>query len=363
MTAQRFDYGRRLDDFVPGAIHRHPFELTLDEVIAGPYMASFIDATPAWSSDRWAPVFGLQRRPIAPHLLLNIGLSTSVHDVSQQAIAHLAYVRVEFPKPLPVGGTVRGATRILEARPSSKGDKGVVSVQTVLTDESGDRVLDFERKALVRAGNLVDRPAVADNAGEEALGRLPEGLIDRLSAMRPSDELFIPPLFGAFGDLQVGQVFCHANGRTVAESEHMQLSAVCRNSHPLHWDSVYSAANSFTGERVVYGGLVLAWTLTQTTLDLGGHVLWESGWSDGAHPAPVLAGDTIFAATKILSKRSVGPAVGEVEMRVVGVKNRRPEAIVASGADLFEAERNKPTDARIADKVVEITRRVLVLKR
>lgn len=364
MKWQRFDYGRRLDDFAAGGCAVHPFELTVDEVIVGPYSASFIDASPLPSSDAWGRALGLDRRPVAPHLLLNLGLSTSVHDVSQQAIAHLAYVSVDFPKPLPLGGTVRGATRFISAKPASKGDKGVVHVQTVLVDESGERVLDFERKALVRGGTLPERPATGSAADESALGVLPTTpFAVAATAWNPPADLFRPALFGAFEDFEPGAIFCHANGRTVGESEHMQLSAVCRNSHPLHWDAAYAKEHSFTGERVVYGGLVLAWTLTQASIDLGGHTVWESRWSDGAHPAPVLAGDTIFSATQIIAVRDTGPHTGEVEMRVVGVKNTRPEALLSAGADLFAAERSKPREERISDKVVEITRKAIVLKR
>lgn len=364
---QRFDYGRKLGDFAPGEVYIHPFEITVDEVIAGPYGASFIDAQPLTSSDRAARSLGLSKRPVSPHLLLNLGLSTSVHDVSQQAIAHLAYVDVRFPKPLPVGGTVRGASRVISAKASSKGDKGVVHVQTVLVDESNERVLDFERKALIRAGTLPDRPVIPSFSGIDAaaaMGHTPgQTFGDRLSALpRPSD-LFAPQLFGAFEDFEVGMRLCHANGRTVAETEHMQLSAVCRNSHPLHWDRVYSADNSFTKERVVYGGLVLAWTVTQASLDVGGHVVWDQQWFDGAHPAPVMAGDTIFAATEVRGMREVNDWCGEVELRMVGIKNERPERLLAEGRALFTAERGKDRADRITNKVVEITRRVLVRRR
>ncbi len=372
---RRLDYGRQLEDFEVGAGYQHPFEVTVDAAIVGPYMASFIDATPLWSSDRVARHHGLARRPVPPHLLLNLGLSFSVHDTSQQAIAHLAYVRVAFPKALPIGGTVRGATRVLEVKPSGDGKRGVVTVHTVLVDEDGDRVLDLVRRALIRGGQLQARPAlpvvpVASADADTLLGRLPVSTFaDAVVATGP-DRSFVPPLFGHFEDLRPGLTLVHANGRTVSESEHMQLSAICRNSHPLHWDAIYSQASSFTGERVVYGGLVLAWTLTQASVDVGGHVLWEAEWSDGAHPAPVQAGDTLFACSRVLAARALSDSVGEVILRHVGVKNVRPEALLAAGADLFTAEREKPTqvaegelDRRVPEKVVEITRRVLVRRR
>ena len=368
-TVHAFDYGRLLDDFRPDAVYLHPFEVTVDAALVGPYMASFLDATPMWSSDRLARAARQPARPVPPHLLLNLGLSFSVHDVSQQAIAHLAYVRVAFPKPLPLGGTVRGATQMMAARASADGDKGVVTVHTVLVDEHGERVLDFERKALVRAGTLRDRPPLrSEVAGSDLarqwLGRLPTApFVDHLAHLELGPSAFSPPLFGTYEDLEPGLVLAHAAGRTVGESEHMQLATLCRNTHPLHWDDVYCQTHSFKRARVVYGGLVLAWTLAQASLDVGGHILWEAGWSDGAHPAPVLAGDTIFAATQVLARHPPGRHAGVVTLRHVGLKNLRPRDALAHGLDLFTPERAKPDSARVAEKVFEITRDVLVRRR
>ena len=318
------------------------------------------------SSAPFARALGLSRRPVPAHLLLNLGLSFSVHDISQQAIAHLAYVKVAFPKPLPQGGTVRAASRVIDAVATSAGDKGVVHVQTVLVDEHGHRVLDFERKALIKGGSLTSRPAVpgaVSDKGAACMGALPDRAFSEAVRQFATAPRFQPALWGAFEDFVPGATLVHANGRTVGESEHMQLAAICRNSHPLHWDAVYSRDNSFKGVRVVYGGLVLAWTLTQASLDIGGHLLWEVDWRDGAHPAPVLAGDTLFAATRVLAVRAHGANCGEVDLRMVGIKNHRPEALLAAGADLFTAERDKAKADRIPEKVVELTRTILVSRR
>ena len=196
------------------------------------------------------------------------------------------------------------------------------------------------------------------------MGRLPAvTFTSRLAEWSPPAGMFCPPLWGRFEDFEPGTSLVHANGRTVGDTEHMRVSAVCRNSHPLHWDKVYSETNSFAKERVVYGGLVLAWTLTQSSLDVGGHVVWEQRWQDGAHPAPILAGDTVFAASRVVSTREISAHVGEVTLRVVGVKNARPEALIADGHDLFAPERGKDRGDRIANKVVEITRTILVRRR
>jgi hypothetical protein len=65
----------------------------------------------------------------------------------------------------------------------------------------------------------------------------------------------------------------------------------------------------------------------------------------------------------VLACRAVSEHVGEVTLRHVGVKNVRPQALLDAGAALFEAERTKPAEARVAEKVVELTRQVLVRRR
>lgn len=173
---------------------------------------------------------------------------------------------------------------------------------------------------------------------------------------------------GGFGgctweDFEVGDVIAHEVGRTVGESEHMQLTTLVRNSHPLHFDEVYArGGGSFAGTRVVYGGLVLAWVLSLASRDTTGRALWATGMDEGAHPRGVVAGDTLYAASKVLEKQEHGPEAGEITFRVVGVKNTPARALLETGEDLFTPEHGK-TSGKVDAKVVEITRRVLVHRR
>ena len=55
--------------------------------------------------------------------------------------------------------------------------------------------------------------------------------------------------------------------------------------------------------------------------------------------------------------------MGLVRFRLVGTKNLRPEALLAEGRDLFAEELEKGADQKVAAKVVEITRTLLVARR
>ncbi|MEM9194578.1 MAG: MaoC family dehydratase [Myxococcota bacterium] len=361
MTISSPSYGRRLDDFEEGAVYPHPWEVTLDWGLLALTRASFLDAAPVYASAAFARELGFREHPVPPVLLLNLGLSFSVHDISEQAIAHLAYLDVYFPNPCYVGDTVRATSKVLGKKPSSAGDKGVVHVRTVVENQDGVVVCSFERKALIRAGAVFGRPkAFLEAAQPDPLGRRHPVNLDQLSVRPGRSGAFA----GFFEDFEPGKVYAHQNGKTIGESEHMQLTLLYRNSHPIHFDEEYCrAGNSFKGTRVVYGGLVFATIASLASRDVAGNSLWDMGFDAGAHPGGVVAGDTLFAASQVLDRTVVDDACGDVTFRLVGTRNVPTQKLLSRGVDLFTAERDKSREERTTEKVFEITRTLRVLRR
>ena len=142
----------------------------------------------------------------------------------------------------------------------------------------------------------------------------------------------------------------------------MALATLTSNSHPLHLDEHQCRTDSFARTRVVYGGLVLSWVLALTSRDTAGNAVWDLGLDDGAHPSGVLAGDTLYAATRVVAKEPRGAHAGSVTLRVVGLKNTPAGPLLEKGADLFTPELGK-TSGKVAEKAVEITRTLLVRRR
>ena len=83
------------------------------------------------------------------------------------------------------------------------------------------------------------------------------------------------------------------------------------------------------------------------------------GFDNGAHPSGVVAGDTLFAASKVLAVKPHDSHTTQLTFRLVGVKNVRPSSLLDAGADLFTAELAKKT-GKVPEKVFEIDRTVLV---
>jgi 2-methylfumaryl-CoA hydratase len=243
---------------------------------------------------------------------------------------------------------------------SGTGDKGTVHVRTTVWNQDRVPVCVFERKALIPAGKVAGSPLVPAKGYNvpAALTRYPEMLDDPKFGATAAENSF----GGYLEDFKPGDAIVHDTGRTVGASEHMQLTTLFRNTHPLHFDAKYCETRSFAKDRVVYGGLVLGFTHAIAARDTGGQVVWGCGFGNGAHPAPVLAGDTIRAAQKVLKVESVGERYGMVTFRLVGVKNADPAELLDAGADLFTAERDKK-DGKVKEKVVEIDRTVLIRKR
>ena len=131
-------YGRLLDDFRVGDVYHHPWEVTIDDGMLAMFAASFLDPNPLYSSRRFARDLGFRDRVVHPLVLLNLALSFTVHDISEQAIAHLAYIDLKFPNAAYSGDTLSVYSEILGVRVSeSKPDRGIVHLRTTGVNQDG----------------------------------------------------------------------------------------------------------------------------------------------------------------------------------------------------------------------------------
>lgn len=125
-----------------------------------------------------------------------------------------------------------------------------------------------------------------------------------------------------FEDFDVGDIYEHWPGRTVTQTDNAWQSMINGNRHPLHIDENYAKQTEF-GQIVVsslvtihiIGGLSLSSTSARGIANLG--------WKNIKLSAPVFVGDTIYAETKILSKRlsKSRPTDGIVTVKTKGIKH------------------------------------------
>ena len=145
----------------------------------------------------------------------------------------------------------------------------------------------------------------------------------------------------------------------------MALTYLVGNSHPLHFDRIFSSGltGKMSGEPIVYGGLVFAWLEGLASRDVSENALWELGFTEGYHTAPAVAGDTVHALSRVLACEPADPGFGVIALQLIGVKNcTGAAALERHGAGLFIKEgAKKGTDVpRIPEKVFEIERELLI---
>jgi len=111
----------------------------------------------------------------------------------------------------------------------------------------------------------------------------------------------VPGLY--YEEFSVGQRFEHLVRRTVTETDNLLFCALTLNPAAIHLDAEYAKGTPF-GERIVNSvftlGLLTGLSVYDTTF---GTTLGNLGWEEVRFPRPVLIGDTLRAATAVVSKR------------------------------------------------------------
>lgn len=360
-------YGRYLDELDPGQVFEHPRGFTFDRGNMLDFARTYMQANPLYLNLQYAQAHGFRDLPASPQMVFNVTLSLGVQNDSEKAIANLGYYQVQFLRPVYPGDTLRAFTKVLERKDRGPDKPGIARIRTVSVNQDNEVVLQYERKIFVawRGDRLPTTPAaeasVAFPGEDNPTVHLPQ-----------SDGHYGTGLTGPntyFEDFAPGDIIVHANGRTITE-EHMALTYLVGNSHPLHFDRVYSRGLSgkMSGEPIVYGGLVFAWLDGLASRDVSEHALWELGFTEGYHTQPASAGDTVGALTRILAVEDAPGASGYgiVTMQLIGVKNISAAAALEEyGADLFIKEDTKRElgKDKIPAKIFEIERRLLIRRR
>jgi len=362
---RRPQYGRYLEEFVDGEVFVHPRGITVNASFIHDFSATFLEANPLYLNEAYARAHGFRSITASPLMVLNIALSLGVQNDSEKAIAHLGYYNVKFLRPVYPGDTLRSLTKVISRK--ERGDEpGIVHVRTIGVNQHEQLVVQYDRKIMIPKSGDKRTPALRTGPVEFPEQNEPVIEIPLIKNNYPTH------LTGSktyFEDFTEGEVVIHANGRTITD-EHYAWTYRLGNTHPLHFDRLYTTSLSgpLRGEPVVYGGLVFAWLTGLASRDTTENALWDFGYHEGYHTQPVVAGDTVYAISRVLAKED-GPSelrAGVVHLHLIGVKNiRGEEAIEKFGADLFikENDKKKMGKEKIPQKIFEIERSVLIKRR
>lgn len=367
-------YGRYLEEYVPGQLFVHPRGFSFTQSNIDAFSRTYMQCNPLYLDLEYARAHGFSQLPASPQMVFNVVLSLGVQNDSEKVIANLGYYNAQFLTPVFPGDTVRAMTMVVDRKERGADKPGIVTIRTLGVNQRDEVVLQYERKLMVayRGDRLPTIPL--SNAAlpafpwqTEARVKLPEGLATALRHVPKS----VTGWNTYAEDFKPGDIIVHNNGRTISD-EHFALTYQVGNTHPLHYDKLYSSAQSgpMSGNPIVYGGLVYAWLEGLASRDLSENSLWEIGFTEGYHTQPAFAGDTVFALSRILA---VSDAPGDlkdlasvVSVQFIGVKNiSSAKALEQYGADLFIKENDKKDlgKEKIKEKIFEIERQLLIKKR
>jgi acyl dehydratase len=151
MTVHERPFGRYFEDFEIGDVYRHWPGKTITEADDHLFCMITMNHHPL-HTDSWYAEQATQfhKNVVVGNLVYSLVLGMSVPDVSGLAIANLEVETLQHKMPTFHGDTIYAETRVLtKVESKSKGDRGVVAVETRGYNQRGEEVCYFRRKVLV----------------------------------------------------------------------------------------------------------------------------------------------------------------------------------------------------------------------
>jgi itaconyl-CoA hydratase len=129
-------------------------------------------------------------------------------------------------------------------------------------------------------------------------------------------------------DFQPGDIFEHRPGRTVLETDNVWFTLLTMNTQQVHFDTAYAAQTEWK-KLLVDSTFTLALVTGMSVRTVSAKVVANLGWDKVRATHPVFAGDTLYAESKILSKRESKsrPTQGLVTVETRGLNQDGVEVI------------------------------------
>ncbi len=131
-----------------------------------------------------------------------------------------------------------------------------------------------------------------------------------------------------YEDFVVGEVIQHSLSKTIFESDNNLFSLLTMNYHPVHTNVDYAGKNQH-GQILVVGTLVFSLVVGMTVPDVSGKAIANLGYENVKHLAPTFIGDTLYARTRVISKRESNskPDRGIVYVETIGYNQKGEDVI------------------------------------
>ncbi|QHD85068.1 MaoC family dehydratase [Gordonia sp. JH63] len=137
-----------------------------------------------------------------------------------------------------------------------------------------------------------------------------------------------------FEEFEEGTIYEHRPGRTVTEADNVLFTTLTMNTQALHLDAAWSAEQpGFGGQRLINSMFTLSTIVGLSVSQLTqGTLVANLGFSEVAFPAPLFAGDTLYAETECTGKRESRSRPGEGVVNLTHIGRNQHGVVVARAA-------------------------------
>jgi acyl dehydratase len=143
--------GRTFEEFSVGDVIHHEPGRTITEADNVLFCMLTMNDQPLHLDEEYAKRTPFGQRVVNGLLTLSLSVGISVKDLTAGTlVANLGYYDVEHTKPVFHGDTIRVRSEVMDKRPTSKPDRGLVEIRHVVTNQRGEEVLTYKRRALVK---------------------------------------------------------------------------------------------------------------------------------------------------------------------------------------------------------------------
>jgi len=332
MTGLKSSEGNFFEDFRLGQLIDHAVPRTITVGDVSLFSALFGMRFAMQSSDAFAQRCGLARAPIDDMLLFHVIFGKTVPDISLNAVANLGYAECRFLSPVWPGDSVSASSEVIGLRENSNGQTGIVYVRSTGYLSTGESVLSFVRWVMVKkrdpsaSAPETTVPKLASNVAGSDL-KVPDGFVSTGFDARLAGS----PHF--FDDYEIGETIDHIDGMTIEEAEHQTATRLFQNTARGHFDAIVQKDSRY-GKRIVYGGHVMSLARSLSFNGLA-NACFIAAINSGWHVAPTAAGDTIYAASRILDRHAFAdrPDLGALRVRTMATRETCCGAVPPPGTD------------------------------
>lgn len=143
-------FGRFFEEFEVGDVFKHWPGKTINEHDNDLFSLLTMNHMPLHLDLNYAKETQHGQRLVVGLLVLSLAVGMSVVDTSGRAVAALDYEEVKHLGPTFIGDTIYSRTEVLDKRLSkSKSDRGIVKVETTVSNQKGEKVMTLRRSFMV----------------------------------------------------------------------------------------------------------------------------------------------------------------------------------------------------------------------